>query len=967
MTDRTRIQYLLTLPVGMARDFEALEARARPDWFATADPSGSRLGSGGGTANLLASAWQATGDGAPFEAWLRSARRLMVHGGGQGRRLPAYAAMGKSLVPIPVFRWSRGQRIDQTLLDVQLPDYRRVLEHAPDSLVALVGAGDVVLRFGRDLPPFPEVDILGLGMRVRAETARDHGVFVCPRTAPDELAFFLQKPDPDRLADLSGNYLFYVDTGMWLFSERAIDALMRMAGWDGGRFAGDRPREYELYGGIGLGLGRNPTSPDPALAGLTSAVVALPEAAFHHFGSSRQLIESTSALQNLQVDGPSHGLTGARLHPDVHQQNARLDVPLRLERNHTLWIENSVVPATWQLTSGHVLTGIPDNAWDLRLEADVCIDIVPVGDDGWCLRPYGMDDPFTGPIGEPGTRWLGGSASSWLRARGMTLEDAGIDPGIDIQHAPLFPVEADLEAAGGLLAWMVARDAPPHGAHAERWLAAERLSASELGDRANLGRLYAQRRELSRAALLPMLHNARQSVFYRLDLESTAALFAATGHELPPLDTAHDVLDPLRPVHAEMFRSAVARRRGQDGWRDMEGEAFARLRDLIVTEARLSPVSPRRDVLEDQIVWARSPVRLDLAGGWSDTPPYCIEYGGRVVNIAVDLNGQPPIQVFARTSDRPGIVLRSIDQGTEERVLTWDDLAGFAQPGNDFGLAKGALALAGFLPAFHADPAPRSLEHQLRAFGGGLELSMLCAVPKGSGLGTSSVLAATLLAALSDLAGLDWDPVVLFARTLALEQLLTTGGGWQDQAGGIFRGVKLVETAPGLAQRPLLRWLPEELVGAGFANRKVLLYYTGLTRLAKGILQEVVRGIFLNAPGHINTIQAIAANADATVDVLQRCDYQGLVDAVDRSWRLNQELDPGTNRPEIQGILDRVAPWLGSSKLLGAGGGGYLLLLAHDEDAARHIRHALQSDPPNPRARFVDFSVSQTGLQVTRS
>jgi len=59
-----------------------------------------------------------------------------------------------------------------------------------------------------------------------------------------------------------------------------------------------------------------------------------------------------------------------------------------------------------------------------------------------------------------------------------------------------------------------------------------------------------------------------------------------------------------------------------------------------------------------------------------------------------------------------------------------------------------------------------------------------CSPPcEGSGLGTSSILAATVLAALGDLCGLSWDRNTLFTRTLALEQMLTTGGGWQDQAG----------------------------------------------------------------------------------------------------------------------------------------------------------------------------------------
>jgi galactokinase/mevalonate kinase-like predicted kinase len=246
-------------------------------------------------------------------------------------------------------------------------------------------------------------------------------------------------------------------------------------------------------------------------------------------------------------------------------------------------------------------------------------------------------------------------------------------------------------------------------------------------------------------------------------------------------------------------------------------------------------------------------------------------------------------------------------------------------------------------------------------------LSLLSAVPKGSGLGTSSILAATVLAALGDLCGLDWDRNVLFTRTLALEQLLTTGGGWQDQAGAIFRAIKLIETGPGLAQKPALRWLPQHLFERDFANEVILLYYTGLTRLAKNILREIVRGIFLNSPSHLRIIEAIGANAVRASDAIQRCDYAELARVIDRSWQLNQQLDSGTNPPEVQGILARVAKHLAATKLLGAGGGGYLLMFAHDEAAARQIRQTLSNEPPNDRARFVDFSLSETGQQVTRS
>jgi galactokinase/mevalonate kinase-like predicted kinase len=426
-------------------------------------------------------------------------------------------------------------------------------------------------------------------------------------------------------------------------------------------------------------------------------------------------------------------------------------------------------------------------------------------------------------------------------------------------------------------------------------------------------------------------------------------------------------MEPMQLVRDQMFRAAVMRQRGQPDWASHEQQAFAYLRQMIVKDAQLAPVSPQCAVQEDQIVWARSPVRLDLAGGWSDTPPYCLEHGGRVVNLAVDLNGQPPIQVFAKLSEKPELVIRSIDLGAETRLRSYTELETYAEPGSEFALAKAAFALAGFLPRFHSSGGFNSLEEQLRHFGGGIELCLLSAVPKGSGLGTSSILASTVLAALGDLCGLQWDRQVLFIRTLALEQMLTTGGGWQDQAGGIYRGLKMIETRPGMAQTPTLRWLPEHLFSSEHANRTILLYYTGLTRLAKSILHEIVRGIFLNSPAHLEIVQDIAANAEVAFHAAQRVDYAGLTAAVRQSWRLNQRLDRGTNTPEVQSILTPIDDYLEATKLLGAGGGGYLLMFAKDADAAARIRRVLQENPPNAKARFVAMQVSDTGLQLTRS
>ena len=954
----------------MAVAFSAMTGRPRPEFFAGSDPPGHQLGSGGGTAHLLVEAWRQTGGGSSFQDWVRAQRKLIVHGSGESRRLPAYAAEGKPLMPIPALRWAQGQRLNQTLLDLQFPGYRRIMSQAPNSMVALIASGDVLLRFGHDLPPFPEVDVLGFGMWVTPETARHFGVYFTPRAQPQQLSCFLQKPSPARIRELGVDHLYLVDTGMWLLSERALAVLLNRCGWDPQKeqFRSGQAARYELYGEFGLALGESPSVTDPAVASLRCAVLPLPDLEFYHFGTSRQVIESTSALQNRELDERKLGLAGAKRHPDQYVQNAAFGYPLRLDENHTLWVENSVIPVSWQLAHDHVLTGVPDNNWDLRLERGVCLDFAPLSDGRFAVRFYGIDDTFRGSLTDPATQWLGRSAGEWFQARGLALADAGFDAALDLFEAPLFPIIEPKQVDPRFLEWLFLEKPEANAEFAPRWREGLRLSARDLPSQVDLAQLHSQRNRNRARCLEPMLRNSRWSVFLNLDLESTADLYAQTTLPLPPppADTG-DGLYPMRQVRERMFRAAVLRHRDQPGWDEQESLAFAKLREMIVHDAGIQKVSPVCGVQEDQIVWGRSPVRLDLAGGWTDTPPYCLEHGGKVVNVAVNLNGQPPIQAFAKLCPRPELVMRSIDLGAEQHVRNYEELASFAQPGSEFAVAKAAFALAGFLPRFHAGGGYASLRDQLQAFGGGIEVSLLCAVPKGSGLGTSSLLAATVLATIGNLCSLNWDQNVLFSRTLALEQLMTTGGGWQDQAGGIYHGIKLIETSPGLKQKPTLRWLPNHLLSSNVANETVLLYYTGLTRLAKNILYEIVRGIFLNSPSHLSIIEEIGANAEAVFTAMQRLDFEAVAQCIRTSWELNQALDSGTNPPPMQKLLRQVEDYLSAAKLLGAGGGGYLLMVAKDKAAAVKIRESLTKEPPNARARFIDFELSTTGLQLTRS
>jgi galactokinase/mevalonate kinase-like predicted kinase len=482
-----------------------------------------------------------------------------------------------------------------------------------------------------------------------------------------------------------------------------------------------------------------------------------------------------------------------------------------------------------------------------------------------------------------------------------------------------------------------------------------RISSRELAGAVDIPRILEQRHRLLLGSLTRLAANRSRSVFYHLDLEKAARDFREASLPLPPEPAVEE--DFLTRINDHMFRARCASEEKES--RRYEDRAFSLLREEMIKTLAAEPLEPARCLLDDQILWGRSPVRLDLAGGWTDTPPYCIMAGGTVVNLAVELNGQLPLQVYARPLAKPKIVLRSIDQGQTLEINSFEELQRYRQLGGTFSIPMAALVLAGFGPTFSRGHF-RDLEEQLNEFGGGVEMSLLAAVPKGSGLGTSSNLAATVLGTLSEFCGLSWDRHQVAYRTLILEQMLTTGGGWQDQYGGIFEGVKLLETEAGIRQEPAIKWLPGQLFDRPEDRTRMLLYYTGVTRVARDILGEIVKSMFLNSAKHLAIFSEMKQHARDTFEVLLRNDYQGLSERVRHSWELNQRLDPGTNPPSIRAITRKIDDYALGYKLLGAGGGGYLLILAKSAEAAVRIKQTLVEEPPNAMARFVDFRVSSS-------
>ena len=909
------------------------------------------MGSGGGTTWLLEASRRKEAPDVSVEEWLGQEKRILLHAGGQSRRLPGYAPSGKILTPIPVFRWARGQRLSQNLLSLQLPLYERIMKKAPESLHTLIASGDVYIRANQPLQEIPEVDVVCYGLWVEPSLAKNHGVFVSSRKSPDTLDFMLQKPSLETLGELAGSHLFLMDIGIWLLSDKAVRLLMKHSYTEDGKAM----KAYDLYAEFGLALGKNPRITDSELNQLSVAILPLPGGEFYHYGTSRELISSTLAVQNLVRDQRAIMQRKVKPHPAMFVQNAVLHQKLTAE-NSELWIENSYIGENWTLRGQQIITGVPENNWNLSLPEGICVDVVPVGETNWAARPYGFNDLFKGALSDVSTLFMGKPILTWAMERGITL--GGNE---DIQNAPLFPVCQTVDELGKVLRWMITEPDREEGKHI--WLSARKLSANDLSDQANLRRLVAQREVFRKKDWSLLAANHEKSVFYQLDLSDAAESFAKDKIVLPKALPEDNPL--MKRIHNHMFRSQVMKISGV-AYKEEEQKAFALLREGLVGSVLGSKQQPCLNVYRDQIVWGRSPVRIDLAGGWTDTPPYCLYAGGNVVNVAIELNGQPPLQVYIKPSDTHKIILRSIDLGAMEVISSWDELRDYNKVGSPFSIPKAALALAGFVPEFSAE-AYASLDVQLEAFGSGLEITLLAAIPAGSGLGTSSILAATVLGAISDFCGLAWDKNEIGNRTLILEQLLTTGGGWQDQYGGVLHGLKLLQTNEGFNQNPLVRWLPEYLFTDPEYRPCHLLYYTGITRTAKDILSEIVRGMFLNSEAHLGLLSEMKAHALDMYEAIQCGDFVTYGKLVGKTWEQNKALDSGTNPAAVEAIISKIQAYALGYKLPGAGGGGYLYIVAKDPGAALQIRKILTLSPPNSNARFVEMSLSNKGLQISRS
>jgi D-glycero-alpha-D-manno-heptose-7-phosphate kinase len=243
----------------------------------------------------------------------------------------------------------------------------------------------------------------------------------------------------------------------------------------------------------------------------------------------------------------------------------------------------------------------------------------------------------------------------------------------------------------------------------------------------------------------------------------------------------------------------------------------------------------------------------------------------------------------------------------------------------------------------------------------GMDLFLQSDAPAGSGLGSSATLTAAILGALARAFGVHMDNYELAELAYAVERLdLRISGGKQDQYAAVFGGFNLIEfSKDGIVVNPLR--IPSNILND--LECHLLLCYTGKTRLSGGLIDRQEQ---YYREGRAQTLEGLHALRQLAYDMknaLLKGRLGDFAEALDYAWVSKLKVDPEITDSHINEMRDEaLKAGAISGKLLGAGGGGYLLLFC-EVDKKRAVRERLEL----LGGQFADFSFVNEGLQVWES
>ena len=347
------------------------------------------------------------------------------------------------------------------------------------------------------------------------------------------------------------------------------------------------------------------------------------------------------------------------------------------------------------------------------------------------------------------------------------------------------------------------------------------------------------------------------------------------------------------------------------------------------------------------------PLRVNFAGGWTDTPPYCLEKGGKVLNAPILLDGNRPVEVCIQKINQKKIILESKDIDERHEYTSLSELQDVDDPFEPFSLQKACLLVCGIIPKEGGD-----LNDILERFGSGFIIS--CEVidtPKGSGLGNTSILAAACTKAVLEFFGIKFNDNDLYNDVLAIEQIMTTGGGWQDQVGGVSKGINLITSNAGIKQIITKRKLNISDNTIEQLKKRFCLIYTGERRLSRNLLKEVVQRYMGNVGDNIRALDKIKDLADEMSFALESGNIDLFASLLNCHLQYSKMIDSGTTNGLIDKIFDVIDDLIDGKMVCGAGGGGFLQVILKKNVTKEVLHNKLRGLFPDSEIDVWDCSI----------
>lgn len=901
------------------------------------DPDGKRVGSGGATFNVMKYIREQSND----EDCFKNKRILVIHSGGDSKRVPQYSACGKLFSPVPR-ELPDGRR--STLFDEFIIGMSGMPSRFKEGMLIL--SGDVLLLFNPLQIDFQFNGAAAISIKEHVETGKNHGVFL-----GDESGYvrqFLHKMSVERLTEVGavnahGNV--DIDTGAIMLDHNLLNALFGLISTDGkldkekfDKFVNEKAR-ISFYGDFLYPLASEATleqylkeKPEGSfceeleecrkvlwetLSPFSLKLLCLSPAQFIHFGTTRELLhlvtEGIEDYEFLNWKSQVFGVEGNG--GDCAYSNSYIQEGAVVSAKS--YIEDSYLYGETHIAEQCVISGV--TLKDKNVPAGVTLHGLKLRNGKFVVRAYGTFDNPKGFLAD-NAPFLGTTLKQLPEILGLSEKEIWGEEEPYLWFAKLYPVcdsiKEAVSAALELVEVLAGR-----AAVSESYKNSQRMSLFESFNEADTTQMLAWQENLEKKIRISRFLKA---IDERKEVSEAALSFGSKGvneKHLKELGEIAKTADFSRKMRIYYYLSKLTEGHTSE---DLENACFKyickELYDAVVSDIDCEEIYN----IKKEEVTIQLPVRVNFGGGWSDTPPYCNEHGGTVLNAAISLNGTLPIVAEVKRISKPVVVLASTDLGAEADFTDMKDLQNCNDPFDTFALHKAALIACGIIPR----EGEYSLQQLLDKVGGGLYLSTAVrGIPKGSGLGTSSMLAAACVKGIFEFIGKEISENELYSRVLCMEQIMSTGGGWQDQVGGLTPGVKLVHTVPGIKQNIQVDHIviPEEAMQE--LKERFALIYTGQRRLARNLLREIVGNYIGSKKNSLDVLYEIQKSAVLMKFELEKGNIDAFAKLLDEHWELSKRLDGGCTNTCIEQIFLSVEDMLDAKMICGAGGGGFLQVI----------------------------------------